>query len=232
DAAVVVRPWRCLVDWRGGDVVLGREEVVCHSEESTQAPGPAPGVAPTGFYGGGMRPILAVALVVVLSACAEDAGGPTTVPDPEAGPSSSAQAPTVPTSSASTTATSTSVTSASTTTATSPVTTLAPLQSLAYTDVAAVDFPIMLTARPGDEVALLAERGGVVRAFADGELGDVVLDISGRTTVDSERGLLGLARHPDDDGRLYAHYTDQNGDSVVSEFSLDGTAETGSQRVL
>lgn len=180
-----------------------------------------------------MRPIVALALVVILSACAEDAGGPTTVPDPEAGPSSPAQAPTVPTSSASTTATSTSVTSASTTTATSPVTTLPTLQSLAYTDVAAVDFPIMLTARPGDEVALLAERGGVVRAFTDGELGDVVLDISGRTTVDSERGLLGLARHPEDDGRLFAHYTDQKGDTVVSEFVFDGmAAETGSERVL
>lgn len=119
-------------------------------------------------------------------------------------------------------------------TPTSTTTTLPPLQSLAYREVAAVDFPTLLTARPGDPTALLALRGGEVRTVEDGEVGEAILDLSDRTTVDGERGLLGLARHPDDDGRLFAHYTDPGGDTVVSEFSLDDelNADPDSERVL
>lgn len=129
-----------------------------------------------------------------------------------------------------------STTSTGATSTTSPPestsTTLPPLSGLEYSTVAEVPFPIMLTARPGDEFALLALRGGQVLRFDGGE-GETVLDLSDRTTTDGERGLLGLARHPEDDGRLFVHYTDRAGDTVVSEFSLDGSvADAGSEEVL
>lgn len=110
---------------------------------------------------------------------------------------------------------------------------MAALQSLEYEVVAEGEFPIVLTARPGDPVALLAERGGRVVTFDGGE-GDTILDLGDRTTVDSERGLLGMARHPDDGSRLFVHYTDVEGDTVVSEFSLgdDLMADPESERVV
>lgn len=100
--------------------------------------------------------------------------------------------------------------------------------------MAPLDFPTFLVARPGDATALVAERGGRVRTMRDGEIGDVILDLSDRTTVDGERGLLGLARHPEDDGRLFVHYTDGAGDTVVSEFALgdDLTVDPESERIL
>lgn len=108
------------------------------------------------------------------------------------------------------------------------------LKSLAYESVATVDFPIILTARPGDDHALLGQRRGLVRRLEGGNLGDPILDISDRTTVDSERGLLGLARHPEDDTLLFVHYTDAGGDTVVSEFRIgpDGSVDAGSESVL
>ena len=122
---------------------------------------------------------------------------------------------------------------ATTSQAAATTTSLAPLEALRYEVVARADFPIVLTARPGDDVALLAERSGRVRVF-DGEVGDVVLDISDRTTVDSERGLLGMARHPEDDGRLFVHYTDRGGDTVVAEFAMadDLSVDPGSEEIL
>lgn len=131
-------------------------------------------------------------------------------------------------------------TSAAVTTTTAPsntstsTTTLPPLQSLAYEEVAGADFPTLLIARPGDPTALLALRGGQVRTVDDGGVGEPILDLSAQTTVDGERGLLGLARHPEEDGRLFAHYTDPDGNTVVSEFALDGdlNADRGSEEVL
>lgn len=111
-------------------------------------------------------------------------------------------------------------------------TTLPPLSGLEYELVDEVPFPIMLTARPGDDFALLALRGGQVLRFDDGP-GDTVMDLSDRTTTDGERGLLGLARHPEEDSRLFVHYTDLVGDTVVSEFSFDGSAvDADSEEVL
>lgn len=131
-------------------------------------------------------------------------------------------------------ATTTAPPDATTTTTTPTATTLPPLQSLAYQEVAGADFPTLVTARPGDATALLALRGGEVRTLEGDAMGEAILDLSDRTTVDGERGLLGLARHPDDDGRLFAHYTDPGGDTVVAEFSLDEdlNADPGSEQVL
>lgn len=111
-------------------------------------------------------------------------------------------------------------------------TTRAPLAGLAYEAVAPAGFPIMLTARPGDEVALLAERGGVVFDFRDGVVGEVIGDISEMTIAEGERGLLGMARHPEDDSRLFIHYSDIGGDTTLSEFTFNGAFDVSSERIL
>lgn len=167
-----------------------------------------------------MRVLFVAVLMAVIAACAASEGEPepaarapvpvqTTVADPNAA-EATAPAPTDPE---------------------SPPTTLAPLVSLAYESRGELGFPIILTARPGDGLALVGERRGVVRSFVDGEIGDVVLDISDRTATGGERGFLGLVRHPTDDGRLFAHYSGGDGRTVVSEFSFDGST-AGDEEIL
>ncbi|MFP3914655.1 MAG: PQQ-dependent sugar dehydrogenase [Actinomycetota bacterium] len=192
---------------------------------------------------GSLLRVLAVTVLAAgLLACrGEETGSPgggtgtsaTTGPSPsvtQETTSTAAPATTTDSTAADTTATGSTATTPSSTTST----TLPPLRALAYREVAAVDFPTLVTARPGDAVALLAERGGIIHRLEDGEVGEVILDLSGRTTVEGERGLLGLARHPTDDGRLFVHYTDTSGDTVVSGFSLgdDLAGDEGSERVL
>ena len=49
------------------------------------------------------------------------------------------------------------------------------------------------------------------------------LDISDRITSGGERGLLGLAFHPDfpTDPRFFVDYTDDHGDTVIASFTVD-----------
>lgn len=157
-------------------------------------------------------------------------------PESTASPSSTV-APAVTTATTGTTDSDTVATTAPATATTPPTTasgsTLAPLSRLTYTEVATVSFPTIVTARPGDELALVAERGGVIRTLGPEGVGEVVVDLRSRTTVDGERGLLGLARHPVADDRLFVHYTDLRGNTVVSELTMEGwTVDPGSERTL
>jgi glucose/arabinose dehydrogenase len=98
-------------------------------------------------------------------------------------------------------------------------------------DVGSFDQPIALVARPGHpDLLYVAERPGRVRAVGDG-VDDVVLDITGNTTTDAERGLLGLAFSPSGDF-LYVSYTDDDGTSTIDEYGVvdDGTVDTNSKR--
>ena len=175
----------------------------------------------------------AIALAVTVAACSDGTVVETTAPA-DAATSVAAPATSSPTSVPDTTpATGAPSTTATESTTAETTTTQAPLRALGYEAVAEADFPIVLTARPGDDVALLAERAGRVYRF-DGRVGDLVLDIGDRTTVDGERGLLGMARHPEDDGRLFVHYTDRDGDTVVAEYAMgdDLVADASSERIL
>jgi glucose/arabinose dehydrogenase len=174
-----------------------------------------------------------VSLVVLVALAACDGGAETTVP-PQT-PEVDSTVPSAPSSSLtpSTAAPSTTTGPPTSSGSSVPDTSLPPLQGLEYSTVAEVGFPIIVTARPDDPFALAATRGGVVRVLDEDGLGDVVVDISARTTVDGERGLLGLARHPGDDGRLFLHYTDRSGDTVVSEMSMTAArADPDSEQVL
>ncbi len=100
-------------------------------------------------------------------------------------------------------------------------------------EVATLDQPIAFAVRPGvDDRVYVAERAGVV---LDLDLGDgsttEVLDISDETTIDGERGLLGLAVGVD--GRhLYVSSTDLDGNTRIDEYALadDGALVEGSRR--
>jgi glucose/arabinose dehydrogenase len=91
--------------------------------------------------------------------------------------------------------------------------------------VAGLDAPLgVASAGDGSNRLFVAEQGGQIRIVRDGTLLErPFLDISDRITTGGERGLLGLAFHPDfpTDPRLFVNYTDEQGNTRVSSFTLD-----------
>jgi glucose/arabinose dehydrogenase len=86
---------------------------------------------------------------------------------------------------------------------------------------------------------VLPPAAGRIRVIRDGALADrPFLDITGRLASGGERGLLGLAFHPDypTDPRIFVDYTDRDGDTVVSSFRVTATdpdaADPDSETVL
>ena len=76
-----------------------------------------------------------------------------------------------------------------------------------------------------DERLFVVEQGGRIKIIqGNGTVNTVpFLDISGQISSGNERGLLGLAFHPDyaNNGYFYVNYTLPNGDTQVSRFSVD-----------
>src|SRR5216117_2172238 len=69
--------------------------------------------------------------------------------------------------------------------------------------------------------AFVVEQGGRIRIVRGGAVvGTPFLDISSKISTGGERGLLGLAFHPQyaSNGRFYVNYTDRSGDTHISEF--------------
>jgi glucose/arabinose dehydrogenase len=107
--------------------------------------------------------------------------------------------------------------------------------------VEGLDQPLFVTG-PADGTGRLyvVEQPGVIRVVENGALRDEpFLDISDRVRSGGERGLLGLAFPPAyGTGRdeLYVHYSDANGDTMVSSFRATGadlgTADPGSERTI
>ncbi|MDR2877989.1 MAG: PQQ-dependent sugar dehydrogenase [Chromatiales bacterium] len=111
--------------------------------------------------------------------------------------------------------------------------------------VSDVEEPVALTHAPGepDRVYVL-EQDGRIRIVADDKLlVEPFLDITARVKNGGERGLLGLAFHPDyaRSGYFYVNYTaerpDRSGDQLVTRISrfargADGKADAASERVL
>ena len=103
-----------------------------------------------------------------------------------------------------------------------------------------LDAPINVTATRTGWLLVNERRGRVVAVNPDRGDVAVALDITDRVLGEGERGLLGLALHPDwpAEPRAFIHYTDRDGDTVLSEFrdtSGEGEAPTldpGSERVL
>lgn len=83
----------------------------------------------------------------------------------------------------------------------------------------------------------MVEQGGRIRVVRGGQLQAApFLDISGRLSSGGERGLLGLAFHPQfaANRRLFVNYTNPRGDTHVAEYraASPDEADPGSERVL
>jgi glucose/arabinose dehydrogenase len=100
--------------------------------------------------------------------------------------------------------------------------------------------PIGLTATPDGYLLVNEQAGRVIAIHLDSGQTSVALDITDRVGSGGERGLLGLAVHPEWSGanlRAFVHYSDRNGDTVVSEFLVTDFAnpprlDPGTERVL
>jgi glucose/arabinose dehydrogenase len=96
-----------------------------------------------------------------------------------------------------------------------------------------------LQAPPGDrQRVFVVEQPGRIRILRSGALvPNPFLDVTARVASGGERGLLGLAFHPQyaTNGRFFVNYTDRGGDTHISEFrsSADSdVADPGSERQL
>jgi glucose/arabinose dehydrogenase len=120
------------------------------------------------------------------------------------------------------------------------VITQAPGTSLSLALVTAnVNRPIFLTAPPGDPTRLfIVEQTGRIRIVKNGSLlSGSFLDLSGQISSTGERGLLGLAFHPQyaQNGVFVVNYTDTNGDTQISRFTVSANpdvANAGSEQVV
>ena len=102
--------------------------------------------------------------------------------------------------------------------------------------------PIFLSPAPdGSDRVFVVEQAGVIRVFPnDTEVSntEVFLDIRDRVSSGGERGLLGLAFHPEfaQNGFFYVNYTtQQNGplQTVVARFSASGQgADVASEQIV
>lgn len=166
-----------------------------------------------------MRQSLVVALALALLACSADGQPPSTQAPPPVAPGATS------TTAAPATTAITAATGTPPTTTAPPPTEPPSIPTLAYQPVAELDFPLLVTARPGDDEAFVVQRPGQVRRLVDGAVEDEpVLDLSGQVATGFEQGFLGLVRHPDDDGRMFLHYSDPAGDTVVSEMAYGGAS--------
>ena len=167
---------------------------------------------------------LAAALSALLVACGGGGGGggPVIVPTPTpAAPTPTAGVPTATPGG----------------TASPAPTATAALPALRLTLVASgLDQPLFVTAAPGDARRLfVVEQTGRIRVVRDGVLLEApFVDLSGRISCCSERGLLGLAFHPDyaDNGRFFVNFTNVDGDTEVIELARSSDPDRASPATI
>jgi len=91
----------------------------------------------------------------------------------------------------------------------------------------------------GSQRVFIVEKPGLIKVASGGRVQpEPFLDIRSRVrSQESERGLLGLAFHPDfrKNGRFYVDYTNLDGNTVISEFKVTSDpnkADPASERIL
>lgn len=93
--------------------------------------------------------------------------------------------------------------------------------------------PIYVTHAPQDPTRLfILERDGYIRVrHNDTLLSQPFLDISALTTTGSERGLLGVAFHPEyqDNGYFFVNYTNTDGDTRVVRYSVSANPDSADE---
>lgn len=84
--------------------------------------------------------------------------------------------------------------------------------------------PVAIAHAGADARLFVVERGGSIRIIhGDGTIDPVpFIDISGLITAGGERGLLGLAFHPDyaENGYFFVNYTDLDENTVIARFTV------------
>ena len=93
--------------------------------------------------------------------------------------------------------------------------------------------PVFMAAPTGDDRLFILEQRGVIRIWKNGavlarpflDIDPLVRPLSGEF---DERGLLGLAFHPDYavNGRFYVYYIDNGNDSVLAEYYVSGDPDS------
>ena len=101
-----------------------------------------------------------------------------------------------------------------------------------------LELPVFVTAPAGDSRLFILEQPGRIRILKDGALlptpfldfDDVTVPVADRLNASGdERGLLGLAFHPDykTNGRFFVHYTSSQ-NIIVAEYTAEPAADTAS----
>lgn len=89
--------------------------------------------------------------------------------------------------------------------------------------------PVDLQAPPGDrDRVFVLEQAGRIRIVRGGAaVATPFLDIASRVGSGGERGLLGLAFHPQyaSNGRFFVNYTDRSGDTHIAEFRVTSSPD-------
>ena len=111
--------------------------------------------------------------------------------------------------------------------------------------VGGLTYPIsMSNANDGSNRLFILEQPGIIQVLAGGQLQDTpFLDISALVSQDiyrgySERGLMGLAFHPQfaENGQFFVHYSDRQGNTVLARYTVSAenpnTADPNSAEVL
>lgn len=91
---------------------------------------------------------------------------------------------------------------------------------------AGLSSPIYFTQAPGDTSRFfIVEQRGRIKVMIDGTILDsAFLNVDPISVCCNERGLLGLAFHPDyqNNGYFYINYTDLSGNTVIARYSVTG----------
>jgi len=103
-----------------------------------------------------------------------------------------------------------------------------------------LSLPVYIThAGDGTGRLFIVEQAGTIRILENGSLLETpFLDTSSRVSLGGSQGLLSVAFHPNFavNGRFFVNYTDTDGDTMVSEFSVsDGdpnVAEDTSEKII
>jgi len=95
---------------------------------------------------------------------------------------------------------------------------------------------VIMHAGDGSNRLFVAEKTGALKVIDSGQI-SVFLDLSPAVSTESERGLLGVAFHPQyaANGRFFVNYTDRQGDTVIAEFRVSSDpnrADPTSERVI
>ena len=83
--------------------------------------------------------------------------------------------------------------------------------------------PVLVTSPPNDERLFVLEQFGRVEIIKDGEVLPIpFIDMTSKLSIGGERGLMGMAFHPNhaENGYVYFCYTNVDGNTVVERYSL------------